>query len=320
MPRKQKTATKDNAEQAAYLPDSAETRPSQQMTGRESTEPEAKKEETKTAFMKADKAYVRAKNVTLAKEKEPPRRTVFEEPLLTSEHRAELRGLVTDWVSTSNLAKKPMHYGTAYARLYEDHFGGAVNGIEQIYESEFEGCRAFIKQRIMILEGLDKGGLTRKKGDWHDRRIKTIQSACRANGIPEEKRRAYLEARFGVDSLLLLTDDQLEECRAYAVGKNPPPTWNPPERDMPGLQELREKALSKLVKEFEKDAEGRGEYFDRMAMRITGGKGKILELLFSRDGTLFEDKAGKPISEDRFKKFWEKQQVCKFAKGRRGGS
>jgi hypothetical protein len=123
----------------------------------------------------------------------------------------------------------------------------------------------------MILESGDKDGLTRKKSDWATVRIRVIQAACRANGITDEKRKAYMLHRWGVDSLLLMSDDQLEECRRYAVSR-PPPKWDIPKVEILGMHPMREKAFARWLDEKEAEARAGGEDFNRQEIRIKGVK------------------------------------------------
>lgn len=272
----------------------------------------------RTKFVNTDKLYAKAKHAKIVKEKEPPIRMNVTTPL-TTEHRQEIKELITEWVTTSNLAKKPIGHGKAYSLLYthDDGLAGAVNGIDQIEDDEFEQCRAFIKTRIRILESNDSGGLTRKKDDWRNGRIRGIQTRRRKAGISDETFKAYLRDRWGDDSLVLLSDDDLEACYRYAMSGSP--KWIPPKEQTPGLQALREKALAKWLEEMEADAVARGEPFDRGALRINGKKDVIRTLLAERDRTLFCDDSGQPISVDAFNAFWKAQQLCKVAGGRPAG-
>jgi len=275
---------------------------------------QAEPEDKSTAFVKTRKAYVRTHKLSVTKAKEPPIRTEVKEPL-TEQHRKEIRELITEWVNTSLLAKKTLNHGTAYSRLYEDGLERKVNGIEQIEETEFETCRAFIRQRIRIIEAGDYDGLTRKKSDWATTRIKAIQSACRTNGISDEKRKAYMLVRWNVDSLLLMSDDQLEECRRYAVSK-PPPKWEIPKVEIIGTQPQREKALSLWLDEQEAKAKAKGEPFDRQDVIFPGGKSAALAELARTNRTLFATDDGQPMDMDTFGKFLGKAKLCKFHSGK----
>ena len=66
----------------------------------------------KPTFIKTPKAYIKSGRTTVVNEKTPPKRTDVKTKL-TKEHRQELRELINDWVTTSNLAKKPLDYGKA---------------------------------------------------------------------------------------------------------------------------------------------------------------------------------------------------------------
>jgi hypothetical protein len=268
---------------------------------------------TKTTILKSEKTYVKTNKLSVQKVKEPPKRTNVIKPLST-EKRKEIRDLINDFVTTSNLARKPIMHGKAYGKLYEIALKGDVNGIEQIEDSEFETCTSWLKQQIMILENSDTAGATKKKSDWRRKRITNIQTRCKKAGVTDERRRAYLSARFGHESLSLLDDDELEECYGYAQ-KNP--SWTPPKYETPGTQQQREKALGLLLDELEQNANAAGSVFDRH--NITLGKGVVLSMLAQRDRTLFCDNDGNPIAETTFSRFLTKAKMCKFKAGRKIG-
>ena len=120
----------------------------------------------KRFFVKADKTYVKSNHTTVVTPKPPPKRTEVKNPL-TREQREELRYLVVNkWVTTRNLAKKPLHPGKAWTLLYEDGLQGAVNGIEQIEQDELKDCRFYIQQRIKILESVGSQRVMRRKLNW----------------------------------------------------------------------------------------------------------------------------------------------------------
>jgi hypothetical protein len=272
--------------------------------------------DVKTAFVKAEKAFASTKKLTVVRQKEPPKRTVVNNPL-TKEQRDQLKELIAEWVTTANLVGRPLKYGfaTAYSRLYEEALYGDVNGIEQIEQEEYEACYAYLSQRIMVAESNDKSRVIQKKSNFRSKRIGSIQSKCKQHGISEEKRRAYLQARFGVNSLTLLSDDELEECYRYSVS-SPPPKWNPPDIELPNLQALREKAFSRWLDEKEAEANRNGEPFNRQAIAVKGGKEAAINELAKRDRILFEDDGGLPMSLENFNKFLTKAKLGKFKGGR----
>lgn len=269
---------------------------------------------TKTAFVKTEKAYVKAEKVIVTVPKEPPRRTDIKNPL-TVEQKDALKELLTEWITTSNLAKKPINFGTAWKKLFEQGLSGAVSALAQIEQDEFDTCLRYIKQQIMIIESTSKTGLTRYKSDWRKKHIGKIQANCKKQGITDEKRKAFMLARWDKNSLTLLTDDELRECYQYAHGKNP--SWTPPQRELLGTQQQREKSLGLLLDELEAQAKAVNSVFDRN--NITLGKGMVLSMLSQRDRTLFCDNEGNPIAETTFNRFLTNAKMCKFKAGRKIG-
>jgi hypothetical protein len=113
----------------------------------------------------------------------------------------------------------------------------------------------------------------------------------------------------------LFSDDQLEECRRYAVSK-PPPTWNISKVEILGMQALREKSFARWLDDKEAEARAGGEDFDRQSIRVKGGKQKAIEELAQRDKTLWTDDDGMPIDMEPFSKFLTKAKMGGFGGGR----
>lgn len=267
-------------------------------------------DKAKTTFVKTDKAYVKAEKVTVSTPKQPPKRTDVKNPL-TKEHRKEIRDLITEWVTTSNLAKKPIDHKKAYSLLYNDGLENEVNGIEQIEESEFEQCKHYIKQRIMTLESVGAGRVMRRKSDWQTKRIKAIHARCGELGISEEQRKAYQLARFGKNSLVDFTDDELSEFYSYVMNGNP--KFIMPKEQAKSIQQDRENALRVLLGFLEAKAKAQRQAFNPQRLNLT--KPDIHKLLEQQNPDLFCN-----MSEEQFSKFWSKQQVCKLKPGRQLGT
>lgn len=265
---------------------------------------------SETTFVKSKKAYVKTEKLTVHKTKEPPRRTTVENPL-TTEQKGIIKTLINDWITTSNLAKKSLVYGSAFKRLYEDGLQGAVNGIEQIEQSEFDQCCFYIKQRIMMLENSDKSGVTRQKDDWRKKRVIAIQTKRRKAGVSDDKFRSYIEARWNVESIISLDDDELEQCYRYAMQPKGA-TWEPPKEVIPNIQVMRERALEIWLSNQEQET----PFFNRQDIFIPGGKKSAELALYEQDRTLFGDSRGRMLGEDALKGFWRLQTLCRFRPGR----
>ena len=274
------------------------------------------KSELDTAFVKAKKIFAKAEKLTVIKKKEPPKRTVINDPL-TKEQREELRALVNEWVITANLVGRPLKHGhgTAFARLFDEAVNGEVNELVQIDKTEFEQCYAYLKQRIRATESYDSNRIIQRKSNFRSERITAIQTKCKQYGISDEKRKAYMKWRWNADSLTLLSDDELAECYSYAVS-SPPPKWNIPKVEILGMHPMRERAFARWLDEKEAEAKTRGEDFDRQSIRIKGGKQKAIEELAERDRTLWTDEDGQPIDIEAFSKFLTKAKMGGFGGGR----
>ncbi|MBT9098772.1 hypothetical protein KFZ76_13765 [Methylovulum psychrotolerans] len=273
-----------------------------------------KEDTVTTAFVKAEKAYAAVNTLNVTYQKPPPKRTEINNPL-TKEQRKQLNELITEWVTTSNLAKKPIAFDKAWSNLFYYGLSGAVNNINQIEQEEFATCKSYINQRIMIIESDCKTGLTRFKEGWRNKHIGKIHAVCKKQKISDEKRKVFMLDKWGKDSLTELTDDELRECYQYAVSSNP--SWIASKYEIQGTQEQREKALGLLLNELEAQAKAVNSIFDRN--NITLGKSVILSMLSQRDRTLFSDGDGNPIAETTFNRFLTKAKMCKFKAGRKIG-
>ncbi len=262
----------------------------------------------KMAFVKSEKTYVRSKEVNVVKEKELPKRIKVENPL-TKQHREELNYWINEWVTTSNLAKKPIAYGKAYNKLYADGLDGEVNGIGQIEQSEFQQCVSFIQQRIRVLETVGNKRVMRRKADYRSSRITAIHTRCKELGVSDETRKAYQLYRFKKGSMKDFTDDELEEYYGYVMRGTP--RFFIPKKAAPSVQKDRESALLILLGILEGEAISKGRQFNRQALSYR--KEEMLNLLEQREPDLFD------ISLDTFNEFWDMQKHCKARSGRKPG-
>lgn len=255
----------------------------------------------------ARRATMTAGVVNVRKQPAPPKRTSVTYPLNT-EQRAELNELINDWVTTSNLVKRPLHHGRAFSRLFNECLQGQVAHLNEIEASEFADCRNWIKQQIRIAENSNLKQ-ARRKPDHTKRQIQTIQVRCKVLGVPDEVRKQYQRDRWGHESLTEFSDSELEAFRQYVQQDNP--SFRHKERINPRDQELRDKALEILMDELEAVARQAQQPFDRHALRYT--KTEIHDMLKARDRSLFS------ISEATFEDFWKKRAkgICALKSGRR---
>lgn len=263
----------------------------------------------KTIFTKAEKAYVITEKATILNKKQPPKRTKVENPL-TKQQKNQLNYLVKNkWVSTSNLAERPINYGRAWNLLYEHGLDGAVNGIEQIEQSEFQQCVSFIQQRIRILETVGNKRVMRRKFDYRDSRIAGIHARCNELGISDEIRRDYQLYRFKKRSMKDFTDDELEEYYEYVMHGTP--KFFIPKKVAQPIQKDRENTLLILLDVLEREAIAKGQQFNRLALSY--GKEEFFAMLQQLEPALFN------IEIETFEEFWKEQKHCRCRKGPKPG-
>jgi hypothetical protein len=267
-----------------------------------------KEQTTENLNVNSKRTNVKTNHLKVTKEKEPPKRTTVKQPL-TDAQRAKLKEKITDWITTSNVAKKPMQYSQAWGKLYNDidALGGAVNGITQIEQDEFPLCIEYINQKIAII--MSNKSVRNKYSGNRKKYISSIQARCKELGVSDETRKAYMLAKYGKDSLAEsaanpFTNDELYDFYQYVMGN---PKFSPPKIEMAGTHELREKALARFIDGYAADMAGRGIEIDRQALRYPGGKKAIFEALQQQEPTLFDA----DMTLSAFDKFWLKQRVCK---------
>ncbi|HRD49788.1 MAG: hypothetical protein JNK95_04905 [Candidatus Competibacter sp.] len=110
--------------------------------------------------------------------------------------------------------------------------------------------------------------------------------------------------RFGKNSLLDLTDDELSEFYTYVMSN---PTFSYSLAKVQTIYQKRESALIEFIGVLEAEATAKGESFDKMQLVIS--KSDILKRLAKRAPREFS------ITETTFNTFWAKQQVCSCKSG-----
>lgn len=259
----------------------------------------------KTVFTKSEKAYVSTNEVKISNPKPPPKRIEVNNPL-TKQQRTELQDWITEWVTTSNLAKKPISYGAARTRLYEDGLQGEVNGVEQIDQSELPTCISYIKQRIRILETVGNKRVMIRKGDYRNGRISAIHARCKELGVSDEIRKAYQLYKYEKISMKDFPDDELDHYYSYVMHGTP--KFFIPKKAVQSVQQDRENALLVLLGVLEGEAIEKGQQFNRLA--LSQSKEEMLAMLEQRDPALFNE-----VELGTFEEFWKKQKHCKCRKG-----
>ena len=265
-------------------------------------------EEPKRVFIKSEKAYVRAKEAKFVREKPQPKRTEIKTPL-TKEQKKYLADLITEWVTTSNLAKKPISYGEARNLLYDYGLDGVVNGIEQVEQSEFDQCVSYIQQRIRALESIGSNRVMRRKAGYRNSRIAAIHTRIKELGISDQQRREYQLHRYQKHSMKDLTDDEIDDYYGYVMHGTP--KFRIPKKATPSIQQIREKSLAGLLDDLEAEAVAKGQQFNRM--KLMQGRDEMLALLQQRDPALFKDIG------DNFPEFWKGQKLGQCKSGVKPG-
>lgn len=263
--------------------------------------------ETDKLIAKTDEAIIHSKKTKIIKPKEPPKRTDVKNPL-TNEQIKELDSMVNEWTATSNLSKKPMHFGQGWNKIFYKCLDGEVNGKKQIEQTEYEKVKSFIQQKIMILENAGSKRIMRRKEGYRNKRIGSIQARCKELSIQPEKRKAYQLYRYGKDSLVDFSDDELDDFYGYVIRGTP--KFTIPQPNAQETQQDRENALRVLLGVFEEKAKANGQQFN--SQRLNNSKTEMLNLLAEREPDLF-----KGLSEEGFNKFWSKQKICKLKPGQR---
>lgn len=253
------------------------------------------------------RATVTAGVVNVVKAGATPKRQHVQCPL-TAEHRKALSDLITDWVSTRNLCRRPLTHGGAWSQLYARHLQGAVASINEIEEEEFEGSRSWLLQQIRMTEKSNPQQARRKPG-YSTTRVTTIQTRCRILGITEQVRKQYQLDRWGKESLTEFSDAELDEFVTYV--RQTSPSFQHKELTNPRDTELRELALVRLLDRMEQEAKAQGKPFDRHALRCT--KEELHAWLREQDPQLFS------IAPGTFEDFWKKKRkgLCRVNSGRR---
>lgn len=231
---------------------------------------------------------------------------------LTPGHRAELKDLIDKWVNLSGYLKKPLAFSAAWSMLNRQAKSMGKVGVTTINhypDCDFERGKKFIQQEIAKLN--KKPTVKKNSPNWRNSQISAIQARCKQMNISDEKRRGYMEIRFGVgkNSLTKLTDTELQDFYAYVMSGSPKFTITQTKQS---IQQLREKSLSVLVDELEQRAIDNGEHFDRQAIRTR--REYIQGRLQDKDPGLFSD-----LSPSAFNSFWTRQQICKLAPGKPRG-
>lgn len=243
--------------------------------------------------------------IKFARQKKEPKRKEVNNPI-TPKHRKQIAEMIDEWVRISNvIAKKSITPPAARNKLYAQGLQGKVNSIEQVEDEEFGQCVSYIKQQIRIVESYDKRGVIRGlTSEWRNDRIKAIHAKCKSLGVSDEKRKAYMMDRFGKNSLLDLTDDELSEFYTYVMSN---PTFSYSRAKVQTAYHKKEIALIEFIGVLEAEATAKGESFDKMQLVIS--KSDILKRLAKRAPREFS------ITETTFNTFWAKQQICSCKSG-----
>lgn len=242
--------------------------------------------------------------------KKIPKREHVECPL-TEDHRNEINYLVRSWAELSQKAKSKRHhiaYGQAYCNLWDYGLDGAVNGIEQIEESEYQRCKVYLNQKIMIAtRRAIKDGLV-DSSEIKNRLIGSIKSRYKNLNFSDEQQEVYHRYRFKKDSLSDFLLDELQELYNFVMSKNP--KFIIPKEDVQLMQKDREQALLMLLGDLEQQAKKEGHIFDlkRFTYRT---KEEMFRLLEERQPHLFGCSHGQLLT------FWSKQKICKCVSGAR---
>lgn len=146
-----------------------------------------------------------------------PRPIIKSEPppdSITLEQRAVIRAKIDEWVETHNQIKQRELTHQAAWRMLNRHM--STPGYTYIKAVNFDEAKNYMMRQIAILNSMPSAH--KKNEDWRNRRIKAIQAQCNKNGW-QDWRLKHMRQKFGVDSMIMLNDQDLEKLYRTVMAK-----------------------------------------------------------------------------------------------------
>lgn len=124
--------------------------------------------------------------------------------VLDTAQKSKLLALRDDVVAASVVRKAPR---TPAAVMVSLNKYMVVNSYHEILATDFEKARKWLTRQIAILHSM--ASAPKKLPTWRNRRIQAIHTRCKQAGY-EEWRYEYMHKKFGVKSMIDLSDADLE--------------------------------------------------------------------------------------------------------------
>lgn len=135
--------------------------------------------------------------------------------VVSAEQKARIQQLVKDWMEARNSVRKSeLSYGAAWSAVNKK---AGVNSYHEIPAEKFKIVETWLLKQMAIVHSMPSAPA--KSTQWRSRRIKGIQSRCTELGI-QDKRKSYMLKTFGKDSLIQLSDADVERVYRWAMGKH----------------------------------------------------------------------------------------------------
>lgn len=134
------------------------------------------------------------------------------EGVLDAQQKAELQVLVREWIDVRNAVRKStFSFAAAWSALNKAF---RVNSYHEIPSTSFEAAKAWLKRQTGIVVSMPSA---KKLPNRRKKRVDAIKAAC-INQLGDERAYlAFIQAKFGADSLTELDDDQIEKVYRHVM-------------------------------------------------------------------------------------------------------
>lgn len=146
-----------------------------------------------------------------------PRPIIKSEPppdSITLEQRAVIRAKIDEWVETHNQIKQRELTHQAAWRMLNRHM--RTPGYTYIKSIDFDKAKSYIQRQIAMLNRMPSA--SQKNDQWRNQRLQAIHAKCREKGW-DEWRKKHMMKKFGVDSMIMLSNDDLGKLYSTVMAK-----------------------------------------------------------------------------------------------------
>ena len=133
--------------------------------------------------------------------------------VLNAAEKATLRQLVAEVVEASLVKQRPRTHASVWNALNRRMH---VNSYSEIKSTEFATAVSLLRRDLAVY--MARASAKKKVPGWRVKRIRAIQSRCRERQW-EDWRRRYMREKFGRESLVELSDDEVETLYRATRGK-----------------------------------------------------------------------------------------------------